>query len=466
MTQNRFLRIFTIFLIVFLAIFNYIDRAILVPNGQYILMDLLGYSALEAMQNTSMITTLHTIFKWTAAAFTILYGYLNDKYPRKYILAIGTLTFGICSIITANVASYSQLVALQMITAVCIGASLPTSYSILSDLSPPKNRGKTFGIFGISTILGDLIGNLLISLVYPATESNLANWRPPFLIVGGISITLTILLIILVKEPKRGGQEDALREVLSNESIEYSYRIRKEDLKEVYKNKTNFWLIMNFVDNIFGGYILANAIPWLRTEHYAAPEVAGILVIVPATAILLGTLFWGAIGDIWFKKDKAARVKVSILCLTVSLAVFPLAVLKSFNLQGKDLGQTFADPDFGIAFAIFWIFFFFNNGIGPNWHAIIIDANRVEHRGSMLSVATFFEEFGEGLGLLIGGVFHDLVLVNGSATPYQDTFLLLTIFTFLGILMWLPLVKTIRKDIEAVDAVNVQRAQELQKNTE
>ena len=127
-----------------------------------------------------------------------------------------------------------------------------------------------------------------------------SNWRMPFLVCGAISLVLTILIFFVVKEPKRGANESELKDLLSQEAISYSYRIRKEDLKEVWSNKTNRWLIGNFIDNIAGGFILATAIDWLRTEHDAAPEVAGMLVLIPALAIMVGTLFWGVIGDKWF----------------------------------------------------------------------------------------------------------------------------------------------------------------------
>ena len=460
-TNNRLLRTVAMLLILSLAIFNYINRAVLVPNARYILMDLYGYSMETANQNMSKVTTLHTIFKWTAAAFTILYGYLNDKFPRKMILTVGAITYGICSIITAYVQSYEQLVAMQIITAISIGASLPTSYSILSDMYPVKNRGRVFGVFGLAAIFGDILGSVLISMIYPATEINPTNWRPPFLITGALSLILAIAIFFLVMEPKRGGMDNSLREVLTNESIEYSSRINKGDLKEVWTNKTNRWLIMNFIDNIVGGYILATAIDWLRYEHGADPEVAGMLILIPALAIIGGTLFWGAIGDKWFEKDKAGRVIICTICLAMSAIFLPIAVSRPFDLTGLDLGGALADSQFVLAFAMFFIFFFFNHGVGPGWHATLIDANRVEVRGSMLSVATFFEEFGEGLGILIGGLIYEALVLSGVANPFGTTYLYLTIFMALGVLMWIPLIKNVRLDIAAVDEWNKKQAAAL-----
>jgi MFS transporter, Spinster family, sphingosine-1-phosphate transporter len=463
--EKKFLKIFAVFLIVALAVFNYVNRAILVPNARYILMDLYNYTAVEVDTELVKITNLHTIFKWSAAACTILYGYLNDKFQRKRILSVGALIYGICALLTAYVQSYSQLVLMQILTAMAIGASLPTSYSILSDMYPPGKRGKIFGVFGLSTIFGDIFGNLMVSLVFPATLDNLANWRQPFLVCGAISLVLTVLIIIFVQEPKRGSNEDSLKELLTDESIEYSHRIKKEDLKDVWKNKSNRWLILNFIDNITGGFILATAIDWLRQEHGAEPEVAGMLVLIPALAIIGGTLFWGIIGDKWFKRDKAGRVIVCIICLSISSIFLPIAVSRPFDLTGLDLGQTLANAQFQFAFAIFFIFFFFNNGIGPGWNATIIDINKVEVRGSILSVATFFEEFGEGLGILIGGLVYRILAQNNITTPYGTTYLWLTVFLVLGVVMWIPLYKNVRSDIAKVEEYNKNRALELDKNT-
>ncbi|MBD3352655.1 MAG: MFS transporter, partial [Candidatus Lokiarchaeota archaeon] len=455
------LRILTVIFIVFLAIFNYTNRAILVPNSKFILMDLIGMSVGEAESKSRLITNLHTIFKLSAAAFTIFYGYLNDKYPRKWILALGGIGYSLGSIGTYFVGTYNGLIGLQIITAICIGASLPTSYSILSDMYPVANRSKVFGIFGLSTIFGDILGNLMVTLLFPADITNLSAWRLPFLICGMLSLMLAILILLTAKEPKRGQMEENLKQVLSEESIEYSYRIQIDDLKQVWKNKSNRWLILNFVDNMSGGYILATAVDWLRTERNASPDVAGYLVLIPAIGIMLGTVFWGYMGDKLYQKDKRGRVGVCIICMIMSAILLPLAVTRPFDLNGMDFGQVLSDTAFWIAFAIFFVFFFFNNGIGPNWHSTLIDANPVEIRGSMISVATFFEEVGEALGIVIGGIIHDLLIINGSSSAFETTYAILTVFMALGIFMWIPLFKNIKKDIKHVKELNKKRAQEL-----
>ena len=419
-------------------------------------------SADLANQNTAKIDGLHTVFKWTAAIFTIIYGFLNDKFPRKKILVIGALAYSICSIITAYITSYNQLVIMQMITAITIGASLPTSYSILSDLYPPEKRSRIFGFFGVATIMGDVIGAVLVSMVYPInpeTYTPLDNWRQPFLIIGIFTLFIAVLVIFIVKEPKRGASEHFLDEILTEESIDYSYRIRKEDFSEIYKNKTNFWLIINFVDNIMGGYMLAKAVPWLVEDKGAAPEVAGMLILIPALAILSGTIVGGVLGDKLYKKKKNGRAMVCLIGITIGTIIMPFALLREYDLTGLDLGQVLENKPFLIAFSLFFLFFFFNNLIGPNWHSIIIDTNRVEVRGTMLSIAVFFEEFGEGLGIILGALIHDaLVASGGYAEPFTYTFMFLTLFNIGGILFWIPLVKRIGKDIDQVEKLNKERA--------
>ena len=140
----------------------------------------------------------------------------------------------------------------------------------------------------------------------------------------------------------------------------------------------------------------------------------------------------------------------------------PIAITRPFDLTGMGFGEVLGDGAFQLAFACFFVFFFFNNGIGPGWHATIIDANRVETRESMLSIATFLEEFGEGLGILIGGLVRDALVVGGSTIPYGQTYLWLTLTLIASIGMWIPLAKNIRLDIARVDAYNHQVAVELE----
>jgi MFS family permease len=471
MDKKSVLRTIALLFIIFIAIFNYVDRAILTPNAKFILMDLLQFTESQADANTKMIDNLHAIFKWTAAGFTILYGWFNDKYPRKLILTLGALAFGVFSILTSFIQSYTGLVLCQICTGISIGASLPTSFSLLSDLYPTENRSRVFGLFGMSAVLGDVFGNLMVGLIFPvdtgAIPGNPANyvfvnWRIPFLIVGFITIIAAILLFIIVKEPQRGVQEAYLKEMITEESIEYSYRIQKQDLKEIWNTKTNFWLIINLLDNFFGGYMIAKAIPWLMSEHGASSEVAGMLIIIPAVGILLGTVFWGWVGDKWFIKDKAGRVKAMLVCVIVGTILIPVATTMPFDLTGKDLGQALGDGQFLFAFSLFFIFFFFDNGIYPNWHSTIVDANRVEVRGSILSIAIFFEEIGEALGFVLGSAIHDALVLSGSPTPYQTAFLLLMLSLVGGFFLFLPLLKSIKIDIARVEAFNKAKVEQLE----
>ncbi|MBN2151196.1 MAG: MFS transporter [Candidatus Lokiarchaeota archaeon] len=465
MATSKPIRILAVFIIVFLGIFNYVDRAILVPNQEYILMDLLSIPQGDAAARTAMISGLHTVFKWSAAACTIVYGYLNDKFNRKLILVVGALAYSACTFITFAVTSYEQLVLLQIITAVSIGASLPTSYSILSDLYPQKNRGRIFGLFGISTILGDILGNMMVSVVFPVDLANLAvaplsNWRMPFLVVGLLNLAFAGLAIAFLKDPKRAAAEEHLNVLVAKEGIEYAYKIRRADLADIVKNKSNFWLILNFVDNMTGGFMLATAIPWL-VEHGASPFVAGIIILVPAIGILTGNLFFGWLGDLLFKRDKRGRVFTCLICVCVSFVLLPVAASLQFNLSGMDVGEVFTDGAFLGIIIVWLVYFFFNNGIGPHWHATIIDVNKVEARGTMLSVATFFEEFGEGLGILIGSLMHDAFVFTGAALPYSLTWGWLTVFLAGGAVFWFFLYRNVAQDISRVEELNKARAEEL-----
>jgi MFS family permease len=102
-----------------------------------------------------------------------------------------------------------------------------------------------------------------------------------------------------------------------------------------------------------------------------------------------------------------------------------------------------------------------DEGIGPNWYASLIDVNIPENRGTMIATATFFDNIGRALGQWFGG----LLIVYFEVINFEHAVFLslqfATIFLFLQIPFWIPVLKYIRADIQQVNDIIVDRAKEM-----
>ncbi|MHA1818908.1 MAG: MFS transporter, partial [Promethearchaeota archaeon] len=147
---------YIILTLILISLFNYIDRSILAPNYNLVM--------LEFHIDTKQMGFVSTTFSITAAFFTVFFGYLTDRVNRKWLLFFGSIEYSIFTILTAFSASYNELLLFKIFTGFGIGVILPTSYSMISDLFKSESRGKIFSVFAIALNIGDALGAIVAGI--------------------------------------------------------------------------------------------------------------------------------------------------------------------------------------------------------------------------------------------------------------------------------------------------------------
>ena len=89
-------------------------------------------------------------------------------------------------------------------TGISIGGAIPVIYSVLGDLYPAKQRAAIAAVITTGTGLGMGIGQ--------AMAGSVDSWRLPFLVVSIPGMICSVLLLF-VKDPKRGAKEAAVLEM-------------------------------------------------------------------------------------------------------------------------------------------------------------------------------------------------------------------------------------------------------------
>ena len=144
-----------------------------------------------------------------AAAFALAgipFGWMADRGNRRNLLAA---LLAIWSALVAFAGSANSFMAL-VLTRVGIGAAdaggQPCSVSIISDLYPTQRRASAVAIFFVGVPLGMASGFIVGAMV-----DGQLGWRTAFYVAAAPGVLLTILLLLLVKEPRRGAS-DGLQE--------------------------------------------------------------------------------------------------------------------------------------------------------------------------------------------------------------------------------------------------------------
>ena len=481
--------ILSLFLFLTLIAIILMDMGLIIPNVVLIAADLdVGIDDVGNMVG---------VYTFLAGGSTLFFGILTDLYKRKNLVVFAGILWSFSALMHPFVTAFWQLFALRMLSALALGVETPAAFSYLADIIPSTSRSKAFAFWGLITTLGGLIAGgialsfneipySLIDQEVEGVSANLAyivetwpdmldTWRLPFLTLGIISILFTILNLLLTKEPKRGASEQVFDEI-SEENLQYSYKIEKDNLKYIFQRKSNFFLVFNFFDVIVTGILLAYIFPFINVEmgiDFADPD--GLLRIVVLLALVAPMAFIvGQFGVAhWADKQVqggniTARVKVATVCAIGNVPFLALALAMTPNLRNNT--YFFGTVQVGEAGSwALWVVFAivlsiglaFSFGIAPNWFSSLVDINYPEHRGTMLAMASFVNSIGRGLGAIVGGYMITLFDSIGATLVWSAI-----IFGGASLFLWVPLFFTAEGDFAEVTREMERRAQEIKEQVE
>ena len=118
---------------------------------------------------TASVNLVISVYLITISALLLPFGQLGDRIGRTRLFQMGTAGFVIGSWLAGATNELSVVLIGRVIQAVGASMTMATSYAVVTDLFPPEQLGRAFGIESIFLSLGALAGPGLGGLI-------LANW--------------------------------------------------------------------------------------------------------------------------------------------------------------------------------------------------------------------------------------------------------------------------------------------------
>ena len=164
---------------------------------------------LAALDQTVVATALHTIvgdlhgashLTWVVTAYllsstvsTPLWGKLGDQFGRKFFFQAAIVIFLVGSALSGLSHSMIELIVFRALQGLGGGGLIVGAQTIVGDVVSPRERGRYMGIFmgmfGVTTVIGPLIGGLFVDSV---------GWRWIFYInlpIGAVALAVTAVAL-------------------------------------------------------------------------------------------------------------------------------------------------------------------------------------------------------------------------------------------------------------------------------
>ena len=425
-----------------LLVFNFADQSLQSPLLDPLLADFFGRTA-----DIVPLGWVTFVFTLCAAAATIAAGLLAGRGSRLRLCLAGSLTYGAIAVLSVLIPhgriGYSVFFLARALAGFGIGLIVPSVFALASDLVAADRRSTAFGVLSVAMLAGRLAG-------FAAGGAFAANWRTAYALIGAVNLALAAALAAL-REPPRGIREPELREAMLAGAV-YRFRWTRKDAAALKAAPSNLWLIFNFVDVIPGSIILFLIFKYMKDVHNMDAAAVNAAIIGVFAAGAAGAIVFGRVGDLWFRRDRRAKVWTALLCNAVpALFMIPFLTSRVWIPDGAGVGETFAVP--GAVGLAAWIAaaVFINQGVNPNWYGTLTDVNLPEHRAAMISFASVMDMAGNALGPLCASY---LATRFGLRTAMAAVLA----FWIFNVFLWLPILSRVRRDLDRVHAILSGRA--------
>jgi MFS family permease len=283
-----------------LNLVNYLDRYLVVGVGTGLKAELhIGYG---------QFGDVTTAFMWGYFITSPLFGWLGDRYPRKWLVAGGVAVWSIATAVSGLAGSYGAMLVARAAVGVGEASYATLSPTIIDDISSPSAKNRWLAIFYVAIPVGSALG-----FIVGGQLEKYLGWRSAFFVAGGPGVLLS-LLVLFLHEPAR-----VVRATSAATKGRAAY-------VELGRSPRYVYTVVGYIGQTFAlGGFAAFAVDFLQGKHgfdadQATLAFGGILVVTG----LGGTAFGGWLADRLPGED---RLGVNLrICAWSSLLGAPVAL--------------------------------------------------------------------------------------------------------------------------------------------
>lgn len=173
-----------------------IGFGVVIPVFPDLIVRLTGRSLAHAAEVSGWIAFLYASIQFLMGP---VIGGLSDRFGRRPVLLASLAAFSLDYLVMAYAPTLAWLVAARVVAGIT-GATFPTAYAYIADVTPAEKRGANFGIIGMAFGFGFIIG--------PALGGFVAKYgtEVPFLVSAGLAMANFVYGLFVLPESLPAGQ--------------------------------------------------------------------------------------------------------------------------------------------------------------------------------------------------------------------------------------------------------------------
>lgn len=283
---------------------NFLDRQIVAILAEPIRKDLNLSDTQLGMLGGLAFAAFYTTFGLPVA-------WLADRAKRVWIISGACALWSLFTALCGTATNFVQLALFRMGVGIGEAGGSPPSYSLISDYFPPERRGVGLAIYSLGVPMGSMIGAFAAGKIAEAH-----GWRTAFFLMGIPGIIMALVLLIVVREPKRGGL-DPMIDGAEHPPAPPLF----EAIGGFFQQRT---LILTAISSAMSAFVGYAALNWnapflIRVKGMTLGEVANYYSLVLGITGMIGTFMAGYLVDRLSRRDRRWFAWVPAIAFTITI---------------------------------------------------------------------------------------------------------------------------------------------------
>lgn len=303
------------------ALLNYLDRQMLAAMQRSVMADLPDLG--QAPNREELWGLMLGQFKWVYAAFSLIGGYVADRFGRRGTICSSLFVWSAVTWWTGQVTSYRELLWARSLMGLSEAFYIPAALALIAEYHPGPTRSRAIGLHQTAIYAGVIAGGFG---GYVAAHPDL-GWRFAFTICGVAGMAYAVPLVMLLGDKSR-------RASPAEPSTAAAGPTPGAAIRELLTNSSFVLLVLYFTLPAVAGWVVRDWMPAvLRRQFDLGEGPAGVAATLSwQLAAIVGVVLGGGLADRWGRTADRGRIYVSALGMgLITGAVFGVGLAGSLT---------------------------------------------------------------------------------------------------------------------------------------